>query len=190
MPVPLEITFKDIDPSSFIESRVRERADRLERFHRAISRCHVAIEAPHRHGRKGTIYSVHITVHVPGAEVVVNRSHGQDHAHEDVYVAIRDSFDAMERRLEDHARRLRGDVKSHEEGLTGHVVRLVPEGRYGFVATSDGQEIYFHADAVVGQGYPDLAVGTAVRLVIAEGDGPDGPQASTVQPISALKSAG
>ncbi|HEV3242661.1 MAG TPA: hypothetical protein VGY14_05390 [Methyloceanibacter sp.] len=37
----------------------------------------------------------------------------KNQAHEDVYVAIRDSFDAAVRQLEDHARRLRGDVKSH-----------------------------------------------------------------------------
>jgi hypothetical protein len=37
----------------------------------------------------------------------------KDQAHEDVYIAIRDAFDAAVRRVEDQARRLRGDVKSH-----------------------------------------------------------------------------
>ncbi len=36
------------------------------------------------------------------------------HANEDVYVAIRDAFAAATRQLEDYARRLSGDVKTHE----------------------------------------------------------------------------
>jgi ribosome-associated translation inhibitor RaiA len=46
---------------------------------------------------------------VPGAELVAN--HAQ---HEDIYVAVRDAFQAITRQLEDHARRLRGDVKTHQ----------------------------------------------------------------------------
>ncbi|MGZ5863734.1 MAG: HPF/RaiA family ribosome-associated protein [Methyloceanibacter sp.] len=36
-----------------------------------------------------------------------------NHAHEDVYVAIRDAFDAAVRQVEDHVRRMRGDTKTH-----------------------------------------------------------------------------
>jgi hypothetical protein len=39
---------------------------------------------------------------------VVNRDHD-----EDPYIALRDAFDAVVRRLEDVARRQRGDVKTH-----------------------------------------------------------------------------
>jgi len=45
---------------------------------------------------------------VPGAELVANHTQ-----HEDVYVAIRDAFDAMSRQLEDYARKQRGEVKTH-----------------------------------------------------------------------------
>jgi hypothetical protein len=45
--------------------------------------------------------------------VVVDRAKPIDHAHEDVYVAIRDAFNAAVRRLEDQARKMRGDVKNH-----------------------------------------------------------------------------
>jgi hypothetical protein len=46
-------------------------------------------------------------MHVPGAALVINRDPGQDQAHEDVYVAMRDAFDAAERRLEDYVRKSR-----------------------------------------------------------------------------------
>ena len=41
--------------------------------------------------------------------IVVNRE-----ADEDVYVALRDAFDAAGRQIEDSIRRMRGDVKHHQ----------------------------------------------------------------------------
>jgi hypothetical protein len=43
----------------------------------------------------------------------VNQEGPKNQAHQDVYVAIRDAFDAAVRQVEDQAQRLRGDVKSH-----------------------------------------------------------------------------
>jgi ribosome-associated translation inhibitor RaiA len=57
----------------------------------------------------GKLFNVHITLLVPDGELVVN--HDQ---HEDVYVVLRDAFDAARRQLEDNARRQRGDVKLHQ----------------------------------------------------------------------------
>ena len=115
MQLPVQVTFRGMSPSPAIESRVRERAEKLERFHDHITSCRIAIEAPHQHHHKGQIYSVRIDLTVPGAELVVN--HGaEDHAHEDVYVAIRDAFDAAARRLEDNARRQRSDFKAKSAG--------------------------------------------------------------------------
>ena len=51
---------------------------------------------------------------VPEREIVVNRNGPKNQAHADVYVAIRDAFAAAGRQLEDHASKLRGDVKTHE----------------------------------------------------------------------------
>jgi hypothetical protein len=44
---------------------------------------------------------VRIDLTVPGAELVVSRDPELDHGHEDVYVAIRDAFDAARRQLAD-----------------------------------------------------------------------------------------
>lgn len=37
--------------------------------------------------------------------------------HKDVYVAIRDAFASARRQLQDYAKRLRGDVKSHQQHI-------------------------------------------------------------------------
>ena len=101
-------------PSSpSLEARVRDRAHKLERAYRHLIGCRVVIEAPSRSHIKGGLFSVNIDLVVPGAELVINRG-SSDHSHEDAFVAIRDAFDAARRRLEDFARRRRGDVKLHE----------------------------------------------------------------------------
>jgi cold shock CspA family protein len=102
-----------------------------------------------------------------------------DAAHKDLYVAIRDTFVAARRRLEDYARRQRGAVKLHDVPPRAHVVRLFPEEGYGFLGTADGAEIYFHRNSVVHGAFEHLAVGAAVTFVAEEGD--NGLQASTVR---------
>lgn len=113
MQLPLEIAFQNLDPSPAIEAEIRKRASKLDRFHEHVMRCRVVVEAPHKHQRSGHLYRVLVDVTVPGGEFVANRNPEQHHSHEDVYVAIRDSFDAIRRQLEDYARKRRGDVKRH-----------------------------------------------------------------------------
>jgi ribosomal subunit interface protein len=183
MTIPLQITFQNMPPSPAIEANVRERSARLERFAKRIVSCKVVIESPHRHHHKGKLYDVSLEISVPGKDIHVTRSPRQDHAHEDVYVAIRDAFNAAGRQLEDHVRRLRADVKTHEAPDIGIVVRLFPEQGYGFIAHPRLGEIYFHEHSVVNGGFRNLSVGNEVRFTAAEGESPQGLQASTVTPI-------
>ena len=88
-----------MDPSPAVEERIRQKAEKLERFHDRIVGCTVVVEAPHRHHHKGKLYNVRVDISVPGKDVVVDRAKPIDHAHEDVYVAVRDAFDAAVRRL-------------------------------------------------------------------------------------------
>ena len=119
MQLPLEIAFQNLDPSPAIEAEIRKRAEKLDRFHEHVMRCRVVVEAPHKHQRSGHLYRVLVDVTVPGGEFVANRNPEHDHAHEDVYVAIRDAFDAIRRQLEDYARKRRGDVKRHASEAGG-----------------------------------------------------------------------
>ena len=115
MQVPIQIDFQNMDRSDAVEAKVRDRAEKLERFFPRIVGCRVTVVAPHRHHRHGGLYEVHIDVDVPGKHILVNHVGPKNHAHEDVYVAVRDAFDAARRRLEDHARKVRGKVKRHAE---------------------------------------------------------------------------
>ena len=53
MQIPLQITFRDMDPSPAIDERIRQQAVKLEQFHERISGCRVVVEASHRRHRKG-----------------------------------------------------------------------------------------------------------------------------------------
>jgi ribosomal subunit interface protein len=108
MQQPLQITFHGMAHSDAVEERIRLKAEGLERFHDHITSCHVTVEAPHQRHHKGNLYSVRVDLHLPDKDIVIDQRRRQDHAHEDVYVAIRDAFDVAVRQLEDHVRRRTG----------------------------------------------------------------------------------
>jgi ribosomal subunit interface protein len=108
MQIPLQITLRGIMQSDAVETAIREKADKLEQFHPHIMSCRVVVECPAQHKQQGKEFVVRIDIKVPGAEIAVNRDHS-----EDIYVALRDAFDAARRKLEDHAKRQRGEVKAH-----------------------------------------------------------------------------
>lgn len=183
METPLEISFLNMDHSDAVEARIREKAEKLEQFYDRITSCRVTVEATNRKHIKGNLFSVRIEVSVPGRQVVTDRSTGKNHAHEDVYVAVRDAFNAARRRLEDHARRRAGKVKTHEVPPHGKVARLFPYEGYGFIETPDGREIYFHQNSLVDADFDKLQEGQEVRYVAVEKESEKGPQASTVKLI-------
>ena len=181
MTLPVRLTFHGFQPSEAVEARIRQRAEKLFRRHARITECRVVVEAPHRHHRHGKLYQLRIDLVVPGGELVINSAAHDKHAHEDVYVAIRDAFDAMDRKLEQFVSRRKNEIKAHEAPAHGTIVRMFPD--YGFIEDSDGNEIYFHCNSVVEADYDNLQIGDPVRIVVAHGESDKGPQASTVKPI-------
>lgn len=111
MQTPLQITFRDVPQSDALEARIREKAEKLESFHTGIVSCRVTVESRDRHKHQGKEFRVRIELRIPQHEIAINRDH-----HEDVYVAVRDAFNATGRKLEDVARVQRGEVKAHSKG--------------------------------------------------------------------------
>lgn len=176
--LPLQITFRNLGHSEAIEAKIRERAEKLSTFYNRIMSCRVAVEALHKHHQQGNHYHIRIDVKVPDRELVAGREPDEHHAYTDVYVAIRDTFDAMRRQLEDYARLQQGKVKTHDTSGHGRIVELDPDRDYGRIETTDGQLVYFHRNSLVDGDFDKLAVGTEVRLSAEMGE--EGPQATTV----------
>ena len=200
MKTPLKITFRNIKSSEMVEEWISAEVAKLGTFYKRIMGCHVAIEVPHRHHRKGSPYHIRIDLVVPGEEIVVKREPSLSHRarqlgevevkkhlevrapHKTLRLAINDAFKAAGRRLQDHTRRQRGDVKSHVVLQAGRVSKILPEEGYGFLTCEDGREIYFHENSVLNRAFSRLKVGTLASFV--EEPGEKGPQASTVRRIS------
>ncbi|MFO7552653.1 MAG: HPF/RaiA family ribosome-associated protein [Haliea sp.] len=178
MQQPLQITFRDIPRSDAVETDIREHAAKLDQFYDHIMSCRVMVEAPHGHHHQGKLYHVRVDLTLPGHELIASRAPAEHHAHEDVYVAIRDAFAAAKRQLQDFKRRQEGQVKEHETPAHGHITKLVPEEDYGRIRTSDGRDFYFHRNSLVRGDYDELKIGSEVRFVEEMGD--SGPQASSV----------
>jgi ribosomal subunit interface protein len=113
MQVPLQITFRSMPVSDAVETRIRERADALGKFFPDIVACKVVVESTARSHQKGKLYYLLVDVTVPGKVLVTKRHPAEKHAHEDIYVAVRDAFDETRRQIEDYADKLKGLVKSH-----------------------------------------------------------------------------
>ena len=114
-----------------------------------------------------------------GKEVAVRPSTAGHQWNEDPMVAIRNAFDAARRQLKKRVKRMRGEVKTLNAPQDfGNVARVFPDKGYGFIEAPDGQEIYFHKNAVVDAAFDKIKAGDVVSYVAREGE--KGLQASTV----------
>ncbi|OIR09030.1 sigma 54 modulation protein / S30EA ribosomal protein [mine drainage metagenome] len=111
MQIPLQITFHGIDHSDVVEERIREKAAKLEQLCDRLTSCRVVVETHHRNTSnlhlKGQPFHITINLALPGAELVVKRDPKDAHVNEDIFVALRDAFDSMERQLKDQLARSR-----------------------------------------------------------------------------------
>tara|TARA_A100001388_G_scaffold129087_1_gene95576 strand:+ start:760 stop:1125 length:366 start_codon:yes stop_codon:yes gene_type:complete len=107
MQTPATISFRNFPRSDAVASRIEEKIRKLEQYYDRIISCRVVVQAPHRHNTKGKLYQVHIHLGLPGDDIVVGKDSAKDHSHEDVYIAVRDSFEALRRQLKKHVRQIR-----------------------------------------------------------------------------------
>ncbi len=185
MPANVQISFRGMETSPSVEAQVLHRAEELQQISDRVTACRVTLEAAHRRHRQGTIYHVRVELAVPGGKILVNREPGENHAHEDMHVAVRDAFDAARRRLQAHMRRLDGQTRQHEAPSVGRIARVFAERDYAFLETAGGEQVYVGRNAVAGGGFDKLKVGDRVRYVVNGEEGDEGPQASTVIPLDA-----
>jgi cold shock CspA family protein len=197
MTLPIQITFRNTEPSEKIEALVRKLAAKLDRFYSPIMSCRVVIEAPEQRRRYGGLHHIRIDLGVPGGELVIKNEPSListisekeektakhlevDKPHKHAEVAIRDAFRLARRQLQEYARRQRGAVKIHE-AQEAKVAELFPGKGYGFLETADGRPIYFHRNSVLKGSFGRMKVGS--HVVFAEEQGEHGPQASTVRMV-------
>jgi len=188
---PLQISFRNMASSEFIEALIRERVERLQRFHPNITGARVVVEVPHRSPESGkTPIGIAVDIDVPGHKPIVAK--GEQDRREmkgDHSAVINRVFEAIERKLEQTASIMNREVKNHGSvGDTGIVVRIFPEQNYGFVEVKDSPDLYFSREVVASDAFDEIKVGTVVHVTRAATEGPMGPQASSVKLLNARRS--
>ena len=112
--IPTQILFDGMDASDALREKIEQRAQRLARFAGDIEACQVTVRACEQHHRHGNRYNVHARVTIHGRTIEAGHTPAADLSHDDPYAAVAQTFDSLRRRIEDHVRRRRGDVKTHE----------------------------------------------------------------------------
>jgi cold shock CspA family protein/ribosome-associated translation inhibitor RaiA len=179
--LPLQITFRGIDHSQAVETAIRQRAAWLTRFTGLIQRFHVTVDMPHQHRHRGNHYAIRIEISTPSGEVVVSRDPSLDDSHKDFQSVLRDAFDAAARHLENNAQRSQTGAQDRGHPPPGRVTRLFPNQGYGFLTTTEGEDVYFNENSVSGASFAQLSIGSEVTFTLAPEDADQGARAASVQ---------
>lgn len=113
--IPTHVLFDGMDASDALRARIEQRAQRLARFAGDIEACQVTVRACEHHHRHGNRYNVRARVTLHGRTIEAGDAPASDPGLDDPYAAVAQTFDSLRRRIEDHVRRRRGDVKTHTE---------------------------------------------------------------------------
>ena len=173
MQQPLEIAFHHMESSPALEAELRDRFAKLEKLCDRLTSCRISVELLHKQHRTGNVYEVHIDMRVPGDELVVSRplhKVKERYASPDVYISIREAFEAAERQLKKYNRQLTGELKKHAAEFFGQVAETHPEEDWGYLLDNAGQLLYFHRNAVMDGSFEELKRGDAVDYVQADGE--------------------
>jgi len=98
MPIRLKI----VDHARLLNERlaehITERTEKFGHFFEGVKECRVTVDPPGPEVEKGR-FRVRISISVPNSQIAINRQTGAD-----LPMAIRESFDAADQRLEDYVR--------------------------------------------------------------------------------------
>lgn len=181
MAINLEISYRDFPEPIMAQQRIQDRVAKLERLFPRIQALRVVSEKIQHSKHKGMLYHFTLDASLPGGEVTIDKPHADKDSHEDFFVAMRDAFNAMESRLHTFAEKKNNNVKHHDVPPHGVVKEVFPD--HGFIRTSDGLDVYFHANSVVDGKFNEVEIGAEVRFAAAEKESENGPQATTVHLI-------
>ena len=95
----INIIFRNTQHSDAVVHKIRDRIDKLRHFHAGIVSCYVVVEMHHRHHQQGNHFHVLVDITVPGQELLTYNQPDKNKFYSDVFAAVRDAFDAMDRKL-------------------------------------------------------------------------------------------
>ncbi len=164
----LQVEGRNLEVRKSWQEKIETEKGRLERHHPALVH-HLRITiADTKHHKEGG-YELQLVASVPNDTVVVKRKG------EKIRAMLGDAFDTLGLQLKELQRKRRqtskasaeGDQASNNEGV---IKKVVPYEAYGFIATSDGRDVYFHENALKDMKIDQITEGDMVKFGEAEGD--------------------
>jgi len=172
----LQIEGRNVDIRNSWQEKINEEKERLGRHHPGLVH-HLRVAIEETPGHKSGGFEVRVVASVPNDTQVVTRRG------ESVRPLLVEAFDTLGLLLKELQRKRRQPHKVQEESgagsLAGTVKSLFPQEAYGFIVTSDGEEVYFHENALKDLALDELAEGALVHFGLGEGD--KGPTAAWVR---------
>ena len=175
----LQVECRNVEIRKSWQEKIEVEKERLERHHPAlVQSLRVTISDAKSHKEGG--YELQLLASVPNDTVIVKRKG------EKIRAMLGDAFDTLGLQLKELQRKRRQTHKvSAEEVLAinneGVIKKIVPYEAYGFIATTDGREIYFHENALKDMRMDQIVEGDVVKFGEAEGD--KGPCAAWVRSV-------
>ncbi len=175
----IQVEGRNLEIRKTWQEKINEETSRLERHHAGfINHLRVTIEGTSSHREGG--YELRLFAAIPNDTVVVKRKG------EKVVPLMVDAFNTLGMQIKELQRKRRQSYKVQPEAAKGAsgegVVKSVfPFESYGFIVTPQGQEIYFHENALKDININELSEGDSVKF--GEGHGDKGPCAAWVKSV-------
>jgi len=172
----LQIEGRNLEIRKAWQEKIEEEKGRLDRHHPGLVH-HLRISIEETSGHKAGGHEVRLVASVPNDTVVVKRKG------ETVRPLLVEAFDTLGLQLKELQRKRWQTGKEPEAAAVGPALgtikSLFPYESYGFLVTLDGQDVYFHENALKDVAMAQLAEGDEVRF--GEGEGDKGPTAAWVR---------
>jgi len=154
---------------AFIDARLARLGERYPK----LIRVHVTLKhgRHHQHGAE----EVDVVATYPGATLRAAKQEGE------MRDALHAALDSLERELAQHHEERRHFGKAPGARPGGKIVRIFTDRGYGFILTEEGEEVYFHRNALHELDFEALPLGLPVEIEIERGE--RGLQASRVFPV-------
>ncbi len=165
----LKIEAKNLDLRKSWQEKIEEERNRLTR-HYANFVLHLRVTIEATPGYKEGGYEVRLLATVPNDTVAVKRWG------ESVRSLMTEAFDVLGAQLKEIIKKKQNHKTAKLQGMTvdgkstGIVRKLVVDESYGFIATDDKLDVFFHANSLKDVAIGELAEGDEVLFAMEEGD--------------------
>ena len=185
MPAPLNISYQHFDPSEADRRTLATLVEGLEN-HDDITDGRMVVEAAHKHGER-TNLELRLELDVPRKGKIVVKRQAEwpaPRTQPSLIEAATEAVRIAEDQLREHREKMRvpQDAKALAHQPTqGRIARLNATVDNGFIEVRNGPDLFFAAEVLENAEFRDLSEGDEVFVTVADGEGPYGPQASSVK---------